>query len=162
MLHIAYGPNINPLFMRRSCPYANYVDEGILQGYRLAFRKDNGNCFITIEETQRASDFVPIYLWSISDGEERALDQYVDTLEAFHKERAIATCSGRKQTGFLYTMDFGAPAIPSSDYFQCIQRGYYYAGIDPLLLHGALRRVNRQKYDAAKRIVLENMYLNKR
>jgi len=153
MVHIAYGPNLNPMFLRRRCPSAVHVGESSLSGYVLEFRSRLGKVFVTIQESENDTDTVPVVLWQVTETDERALDRYTESLKYFRKEHTVVICKGKRQAGFLYVLNGGELAFPSKDYFDCIQRGYDYARFDIGTLHEALRRVNPSKYDSIKEIV---------
>ena len=159
MFYIAYDANINPIFLRRRCPDAKYLDDGYLMGYKLTFRRRQGKCFVALEESENNSDCVPAILWLLSDSDTRSLDKYVTSLGAFRKESAAITCIKGMRKGIMYVMYGGERAFPSDDYFGCIIRGYDLARFDYSPLIEALRSVNPQRFDKAKGFVLEKLHV---
>ncbi len=157
MLYIAYGVNVNPIFLRRRCPNAKYLDDGYLMGYKLTFRRRQGKSFVSLEESENNTDCVPAVLWLLSDSDARSLDKYVTSLCVFRKENATITCAKGTRKGIMYVMCGGERAFPPDDYFGCIVRGYALAGFDYAPLVEALRSVNPQRFDKAMKIVLEKL-----
>jgi hypothetical protein len=155
MLYISYGLNTNPVFFHQVCPGAKCIDKGILVGYELTFQGRKGNYFDTLEESEHG--YVPVVLWQVSKTDELALERYMGSIWDHQKKRAIVSCSGKNKYGYIYIMNGGEKGFPSQDQFNCIQRGYEYAGFDISLLHEALRRVNPEKYEQARRIVLNKL-----
>ncbi len=159
MFYIAYGANINPLFLRKRCPDAKYLEDGYLMGYKLTFRRCRGKSFVALEESENSSDQVQAILWWLSDSDVKALDQYVCSLGVFRKEDTTITCGRRIRKGFMYVMDGGEKSLPPQDHFDYIVRGYDLAGFDYSPLIEALRSIDPHRYDKVERSIREKMKL---
>ena len=157
MIYMAYGANLDPLYMRERCPDAKLIGEGFLRGYELAFCGQPGKYFATIVTTDDGADHVPALLWRISDAEERALDSYVEEFHGYRKERVQVSCDGRRQSGYAYVMHCCEGGFPTLEHFNHIQHGYDFAQFDIYYLYEALRKVDPERYYAIEKYVLENM-----
>ena len=132
--YIAYGSNLNLEQMAQRCPTAYVVGSTTLKNWRLLFRDAAHTAVATVERAPGCA--VPVLIWRIQPGDERALDRYEGWPRLYRKEILRITVNGRRVYAMIYIMNeqrhpYGAP---SSAYFDTILTGYYEAGFDPRIL----------------------------
>jgi hypothetical protein len=129
-LYIAYGSNLNLEQMKRRCPTAEVVGSSKLEGYELTFRGNRKNAVATIEPSLEENK-VPILLWKLQPGDERALDVYEGWPSFYRKETHDVEIGGRTVQAMAYVMNEGhLYEEPSEHYLNTIREGYKSAGFD--------------------------------
>ncbi len=142
--YFAYGSNMNREAMAARCPEAKALGTGFLPGWRLVFRGRGSGNYLTIEEDREHS--VPVVVWAVSPGDEKALDLYEDYPRFYFKKtlslscRELATGRERRVLGFAYIMEKGFPAgQPTEPYMAACLEGCKAFGLDPGELYAARR-----------------------
>lgn len=138
-LYIAYGSNLNIEQMAIRCPTARIINKGVLKDYELNFRGGMGFGVATVEP--RSGSDVPVLLWNIRPGDEKALDIYEGWPHLYRKENKTVLCSGKNLPAMVYIMNEGRPyGTPSVHYLNTIARGYETAGFDLSFLEQSVKR----------------------
>jgi len=137
MLYIAYGSNLNLSQMKYRCPTAKVIGASEIKDYELVFRGARYGAVATIEPCEGSK--VPILLWSICPGDEKALDRYEGYPNFYGKEKMDIVLNDRTIAAMVYVMapnhEFG---IPSKGYKKSIEEGYGDAGFDRDILQDAV------------------------
>lgn len=137
ILNIAYGSNLNLGQMRERCPGATIFGAGMVSGYRLLFRGEKDDAFLTIEPAP--DRMVPVLLWVLSEEDERSLDRYEGYPEAYRKETITVMMADGPIDAMVYIMNGPDPFNrPSARYLQTVREGYATAGFDPVFIERAL------------------------
>ena len=129
-LYAAYGSNLNTEQMYTRCPGAIPMVGGILQDYKLVFRRG----FLTVEPEKGQQ--VQIGIWRITEYDERRLDLYEGCPNFYRKETVKVTIGSSEQECLIYIMQDGFPIEkPSRGYLKTVLEGYEYFrfDMDPLL-----------------------------
>ena len=127
MFYLAYGMNTNREAMAYRCPKAKPMGGFYLPNHRLIFRG--------VADFRADKDAIlPVVLWQITDDCLAALDMlegYPDHYDrrVINREWIIYDMNGNKN--HLYK--------PSGGYYNMIQDGYKYFGLDDYNLRSALR-----------------------
>lgn len=138
-LYVAYGSNLNLEQMERRCPTAKVVGTAELKDHELLFRGSSDSAVATVEPKEGAS--VPVLLWDIQPGDEKALDRYEGFPRLYGKEDMSVDMGDRTVEAMVYVMTPGRePGLPSELYYGIIQEGYRSAGFDPSVLEAAVQR----------------------
>lgn len=112
--YIAYGSNLNVAQMAHRCPGATVAGVGTLQGWQLNFRGSKTGAYLTIEPKPGSS--VPVGVWEITKGDEKALDRYEGFPNFYYKKEMqlamqdILTGKESEITALVYIMNEGRPA----------------------------------------------------
>lgn len=118
----AYGSNINLRQMAYRCPNAKVIGQGILNDYKLTFRRGG---YANIEPKKGAS--VPILFWEITQNCEHSLDRY-EGYPTFYTKQTVAV---ENENGVFETMVYvmtdesrGGYQLPRVEYYYGIRDGY--------------------------------------
>ena len=145
-IYAAYGSNMNNRQMAVRCPGAIAIGKGVIEGYRLTFRRGG---FANIEPA--AKERVPVVLWRTNDQHEWALDRY-EGFPRFYIKKNIEVDTypaGEPVKAYVYVMADemrGEYTVPSAHYFTGVWQGCRDHGLDCSHLDAALARV----YDDSK------------
>lgn len=127
-LYIAYGSNLNLRQMKRRCPTAKPVGDGIIGDHTMVFR-GYGKGVATVEKKEGSE--VPALVWEVTKEDEKALDIYEGYPKLYHKEVWKLKHEDEEKEAFIYIMNEGLPeAKPSKLYYEVIKEGYRTAGFD--------------------------------
>jgi gamma-glutamylcyclotransferase (GGCT)/AIG2-like uncharacterized protein YtfP len=138
-IYLAYGSNLNLEQMGYRCPDAAVIGTTTLQDYRLLFRGNRQSGVATIESKLGAS--VPVLLWEITDGCEKALDRYEGHPHLYRKKKLMVNLDGDELVAMAYVMNAGPElAMPDAYYYETILDGYRDCGFDEGILKQAVRR----------------------
>ena len=137
-LYIAYGSNLNLRQMKIRCPTAKLVGTGAVEDYELQFKGSPYGAFATIGEKEGAS--VPVAVWSLQPGDERALDVYEGYPHHYYKkDLPVSMDDGSDVKAMVYIMNqrmqFG---VPSQSYYNTVYEGYENCGLDVNILNQAV------------------------
>ena len=143
--YTAYGSNLNFRQMKMRCPTAKFVGTGTIEDYELQFKGRPFGAHATIAPCPGAS--VPVGVWKIQAGDERALDFYEGYPNYYFKEQLPVKVDGRERSTMVYIMDLKQDfGIPSRSYFETIAEGYRDCGLDENVLYHSLNdAVMRQR-----------------
>lgn len=150
-LYVAYGSNMDAEQMEVRCPWARLYGKGVLQGYRLTFRKSQTGYYATIEKDPAGCGCVPVLLWIITDEDELRLDLYEGFPRLYRKEPieveevySYTPSAGHVPDqwiprgtlhGMVYRLDAGRPlGRPSTNYMNVIAGAYRFYGFDMRML----------------------------
>lgn len=129
--YLAYGSNLNTDQMAQRCPGAVRIGTALLEGWRLTFRGSLVGCqlprrFGVANIEPRKGSSVPVGIWSITQGDERALDRYEGFPTLYTKsEFRVKLPDLRTVNAIVYIMTPGRTwAKPSPEYLQIIKSGY--------------------------------------
>lgn len=137
-LYLAYGSNLNLRQMMYRCRTAKVVGTAEVKDHELLFR--GGSCSVATIEPAAGSS-VPVLLWSIRPGDEKALDIYEGYPRLYTKKELEVELDGETVTAMAYVMTEGHIAgSPSQSYLNTIAEGYRSAGFDLNVLRMALHR----------------------
>ena len=144
-LYAAYGSNLNIAAMRERCPQATIVGTAQLADTSLEYRGKDPRVYLTL--VPKEGETVPLGIWSVTERDEEALDQYEIFSELYHKE-LIHVQLTEVDTGvikdagvFLYRMVDGMPlGTPDTDYVAACRAGFEDFGFDPHILDCAARK----------------------
>lgn len=143
-IYVAYGSNLHTGQMSFRCPDAEVIGTGILKNYQLEFWGWPGHGVATV--TPKKDSEVPVALWSISEDDEKNLDQYEGWPHLYRKEEIEVTLAdGSKITGMVYLMNsryhgrLVMPACPSVAYYTTIATGYKTFKFDSKILGEAYK-----------------------
>jgi len=143
--YIAYGSNLNVRQMKTRCPDARIIGTAEIPDYELLFKGSKTGSYLTIEPREGSS--VPVAVWSVSDGDELALDHYEGFPTFYYKKefklpiKGIKTGKIRERDVFVYIMHEDRQlGIPSSYYVRTCLEGYNAFGFDESFLFNAIRR----------------------
>ena len=147
--YIAYGSNLNVWQMQWRCPNATLVGDGMLKGWRLAFRGARYGSHLTVIRSK--DDSVPVGIWSVDPDDEKALDTYEGYPRYYDKRNlsvSMTRITGETQTvsAFVYIMtdEYGrGPGQPTQSYWQTCMTGYRHFGFDQKYLTDALRETDK-------------------
>ena len=131
-IYIAYGSNMNKEQMKRRCPNAIPIGNGILKDYKLVFKG-------VADIIKCQGEKVPVAIWRITEECEKALDIYEGYPRLYRKEYVDIEINGEKITGMVYVMNYGNIAPPNYGYYQVINNGYNDFKIEKKALHKAYR-----------------------
>lgn len=135
--YIAYGSNLNVRQMQQRCPGAELVDTGTLKDYALEFHGRPYSAHATIVPCPGSR--VPVGIWRISAGNERALDLYEGVPTYYSREQITVRGHGKSYRGLVYIMQPGFDyGMPARSYFNTILEGYGDCDLDTAPLHDAL------------------------
>ena len=133
-LYVAYGSNLNLPQMKRRCPKAKVAGVSEIKGYELLFRG-----VATIEPKEDGK--VPVGLFWITQGDEKALDRYEGWPHLYHKETLELELNGRPVSAMVYVMNEGRKAaLPVGCYYDVIAEGDQTFGFDEKVLEQAMER----------------------
>lgn len=143
--YIAYGSNLNLEQMRHRCPTAKVLGTAVMHGWALRFRG-----VATIERCKGAK--VPVLVWSIQPGDEKALDRYEGWPHLYRKETVCVYLDGKQVTCMVYIMngDRHPYRVPSSCYYDTIREGYQSFCFDTGVLDAAVEEASRIMLDERK------------
>ena len=151
ILYLAYGSNLNLSQMAIRCPGAGVIGKTELRDYELVFRGRRHNAVATIEP--KKGGVVPVLLWKIDRGNERALDRYEGYPRLYGKHWEEVPFEGEMVSAMVYRMNPGyAYGIPADDYADTIWEGYEEAGFPTQILENAIN----ESYDRAVRQEIGN------
>ena len=127
--YIAYGSNLNLEQMRHRCPTAKVLGTAVMHGWALRFRG-----VATIERCKGAK--VPVLVWSIQPGDEKALDRYEGWPHLYRKETVRVYLDGKQVTCMVYIMngDRHPYRVPSSCYYDTIREATRAFALTPACL----------------------------
>lgn len=135
--YTAYGSNLSFRQMKMRCPTAKFVGTGTIEDYELQFKGNAFGAHATIAPCPGAS--VPVGVWKIQPGDERALDFYEGHPNYYFKEQLPVKVDGRERSTMVYIMDLNRDfGIPARRYFEIIAEGYRDCGLDENVLYHAL------------------------
>lgn len=143
-ISLAYGSNLNIEDMRKRCPEAEIIGAGILENYRLLFKGEEKDAFLTIEKKE--GSVVPVGLWKLSPSDEISLDVYEEFPQMYYKvDLPVKTEKGETIFAMAYVMrkdyeDNHEFNLPSSDYLQSVIEGYRNFKFDGRYLLDALEK----------------------
>lgn len=143
-ISLAYGSNLNIEDMKERCPEAEIIGTGILENYRLLFKGDEKEAFLTIEKKE--GSVVPVGLWKLSPSDEIALDEYEEYPQMYYKENLpVKTEKGEVIFAMAYVMrkdyeDNHEFNLPSSEYLRSVIEGYKNFKFDGGYLLDALEK----------------------
>lgn len=139
-LYIAYGSNLNLEQMAHRCPTAQVVGAATLKNWRLMFYS-----VATIERHKGGK--VPVLVWRIQPGDERALDRYEGWPCLYRKERLRVTVNGRRVYAMVYIMNTENRhyCVPGSGYLWTIHQGYLDADFDLKILLKAVEDSDQER-----------------
>lgn len=147
-LYIAYGSNINSEQMSRRCPGAERIGTGILEGYRLKFRR-----VATAEPEENAE--TPVLAWKLTAEDEKNLDRYEGFPNFYRKENVVFKIDGEQQEAMVYFMNGNTGEYPPSrEYYECIAQGYTENGMDTSYLREALKSSVESFYEEEHKLSL--------
>ena len=141
--YIAYGSNLSIEQMKIRTPDAEIVGTGILQDWRLLFRR-----FATIRKSEGFN--TPVLVWKISKQDEKNLDIYEGFPRFYVKKnmKIAVTSPHGKDLGSLTAMVYimtskiadrrGIHPLPDRYYFSIIKSGYERFKFDRKILYEAL------------------------
>ncbi len=146
-LYIAYGSNLNRRQMQHRCRTARVVGTAEVQDHELLFR-GGSHAVATIEPA--AGKSVPVLLWSIRPGDEKALDLYEGWPRFYEKRDIDIQLGSQTVSAMAYVMTEGhAAGTPSQSYLATIAEGYQSAGFNLDVLQTALRRSVEVQWEEA-------------
>ncbi|MFH5835604.1 gamma-glutamylcyclotransferase family protein [Proteiniclasticum sp. C24MP] len=143
-ISLAYGSNLNVDDMKKRCPDAEIIGSGTLYGYRLLFKGEEKNAFLTIEKKEGST--VPVGLWRLTPEDEVSLDEYEEYPLMYDKvDLPVKMADGEVMHAMAYVMrkeyeDNREYNLPSSDYLQTVIEGYRNFGFDVVDLLEALEK----------------------
>jgi len=143
-ISLAYGSNLNVDDMKKRCPDGEVIGKGILSGYRLLFKGEEKNAFLTIEKKEGST--VPVGLWRLTPEDEVSLDEYEEYPLMYDKvDLPVKTEEREVVHAMAYVMrkqyeDNREYNLPSSDYLQTVIEGYRSFGFDVVYLLEALEK----------------------
>lgn len=142
-IYIAYGSNMSMEQMATRCPEATLLGYGIIKDYELLFKGSKTGSYATIEKKKGAK--VPVWVWSISERDERNLDRY-EGCPRFYYKRSIEVYTEEGTTeGLVYIMhEEREHGVPSMAYYKVLYDGYIFAGFNLSIL----RRGYIKSYEA--------------
>jgi len=133
-LYFAYGMNTNLEEMAYRCPGAVALGKAILLGYRLEFKS-----FATIVPSPNSS--VEGVLWTITDGDESALDVLEGYPEFYDKKTVSVEHRDRSYIAMTYIMEPREQGqAPSDGYYNMVSEGYQSFGLSQQQLLDAKNR----------------------
>lgn len=134
-LYAAYGSNLNIKAMQKRCPNAAIVGTAQLDDTDLVYRGKPPRVYLTLVTKKGVS--TPLGIWSVTESDEAALDNYEIFPTLYHKEvrrvqiRERDTGHTRDADVFLYTMVDGMPlGTPDADYVDACRTGFADFGFD--------------------------------
>ena len=144
-LYAAYGSNLNVTAMRERCPNAVIVGTAQLANTALEYRGSPPRVYLTLTERRGAT--TPLGIWSVTESDEEALDNY-EIFPALYRKEIRHVQLTERETGvvkdtavFLYTMVDGMPlGTPDADYVAICRTGFEDFGFDPHVLDCAARK----------------------
>ena len=118
MLYGAYGSNLNKIQMSKRCPKSLPYKSIIIKNWSLVFKG-----VADIEKKNNASIFLGLY--KITADCEKLLDTYEEYPRVYNKAYVYRIIEDKKEKIMFYTMNnkFGY-SVPTSKYFNVIERGY--------------------------------------
>lgn len=137
-LCLAYGRNLDLLRMKEKCPHCALIGQGILKGWRIAFRK-----YITLEKFEGGE--VPVGIWQIDEEGERELDIIEDFPTMYRKEYVDIEINGKTKKALLYLINDLKPKFPDKLYFERLLIGYNDFKFDRKYLDEAVSRIPTKK-----------------
>jgi len=148
LINAAYGSNLNLEQMAYRCPTAKVYGKGIIKDYRLLFKGRENNAYATIEP--KKGNFVPVLVWELLPGDEKALDYYEGYPRFYEKkELEVYLETGGVITAMVYIMTDEVMErielnLPSRGYLETVKAGYKAAGFDKKHIEMALRISERE------------------
>ena len=122
-LYFAYGMNTNRDEMAYRCPGAVPLGKAILPGYRLEFKS-----FATIVPSPKET--VEGVLWTITDGDESALDMLEGYPEFYDKKTVSVEHDNQSYIAMTYIMCPREQGhAPSDGYYSMVSEGYQSFGL---------------------------------
>jgi len=150
--YIAYGSNLNIRQMRRRCPSARIIGTAIIPDYELYFKGSQTGSYLTIEP--KAGAKVPVAVWSVTAGDEAALDRYEGFPTFYYKAEMKLPVTGiksgtvRMRDTFVYIMHEDRQlGMPSDFYVRTCLEGYRSFGFDENLLYYAIENSGRNSHE---------------
>lgn len=139
MLYAAYGSNLNVEQMRYRCPGASIIGTATIPNYRLIFKGSQTGAYCTIEPERGCE--VPVGIWSVTDGDIKALNRYEGYPTFYYKKAFNLLCSdGRRHKVFAYIMhENRAFGIPYDGYVRTCLQGYKDFGFDSQVIAEAIQ-----------------------
>ncbi|MGY3724190.1 Uncharacterized conserved protein YtfP, gamma-glutamylcyclotransferase (GGCT)/AIG2-like family [Granulicatella balaenopterae] len=133
--YLAYGSNMNLLWMAECCQAAQFVAKTTLEGYELAFR-GRDTAYATI--FKKEGSFVPVVIWQVDQADELRLDEYEDYPDLYDKEYLPIEVDGQMIEVMVYIMRDFPKGQPQKEYYEMIEVAYKVQGFDTDILKEAL------------------------
>lgn len=129
MYYIAYGSNLNIKDMNKRCPSNEVVGSSQLEGYKLVFKGEYNNSYLTIEKSE--DSIVPVGIYKLSLDDILKLDKYEGYPKLYKKEYMEIEVNKKKRMALVYIMrDNYSVNIPSYYYLKTCFRGYQDFNLD--------------------------------
>ena len=152
--YLAYGSNLNVEQMKWRCPDAEIVGTAEITGYELRFRGSLTGSYLTIEKQYGKA--VPVAVWAVSAGDEKALDRYEGYPNFYYKKdftlKVNLQNGGTKTLDcFAYIMHENRPlGIPTKRYIETCIEGYNDFGFDENILLESVKRTGELLWKTRK------------
>lgn len=150
MLYVSYGSNMNLEQMTYRCPNSYVVCNGELCGWKLVF-----NVHADIVKTNKKNDIVPVVVWNIAEEDWYMLDMY-EGYPFYYIKKIVNVIleNGKTEKAVVYVMADNRKGIypPTSNYFNCILKGYKDNGINTdylydVLVHSCYNKTKHNQYN---------------
>lgn len=144
--YIAYGSNMSLSRLKSRCPNSEFIGIGVIEGYKLIFRKSASGFFASIDKVdykkkkkRKSLWSVPVAIFKISKSDELSLDRFEGCPRWYKKiELDVKDDKGDKITGICYVLpETSKIGVPNSEYYQIILKAYESFGIDSKILEKA-------------------------
>lgn len=146
--YAAYGSNLHLEQMKERCPNAIPIGTARLADWKLVFKGDKGEFYLSIVPKKGA--FADAGIWQVDAQDEAALDEYEEYPALYKKftlDLPVSFFDGHRESlpVFLYAIPLGfADGRPEEEYVQICEAGCHDFGLDPPPLFAALERVPAQ------------------
>ena len=144
--YIAYGSNMSLSRLKSRCPNSEFVGIGVVEGYKLIFRRSASGFFASIDKVdykkkkkRKSLWSVPVAIFKISRNDEDNLDRFEGCPRWYKKiELEVTDSQESKIKGIGYVLPETAKiGIPDSSYYSIILNAYKSLGIDSKTLEKA-------------------------
>ncbi|NMA05269.1 MAG: gamma-glutamylcyclotransferase [Acholeplasmataceae bacterium] len=142
--YVAYGSNLNIQKMHQRCPEVLVYATAILSGYKLVSNKVGNNAYLSIKKEK--DSYVPVVVWKINKTQEKALDEYENFPNLYHKKELklkvllLKNNKHKKIKCFTYIMNEGYPeGKATKEYIDICMKGYKDFNFDQKILKKAFK-----------------------
>ena len=156
--YLSYGSNLNVSHMRQLCPTAEIYGRAKLEGWRLLFRAQGNNSYLTVEKREGFS--VPVAVWTVAENDEAWLDHYEGFPKLYYKKEIVLplqSSRGRvsEEKAFIYLMREPYSVMrPRPEYVVTCVEGYRDFGFDLEVLFAAAEEAGYSRPGIARMMEL--------
>ena len=134
--YLAYGSNMVEDQMDKRAPEAEIVSKEMLLGWELEFK--DTPCGVYLNLIENPASQTPVFIWKITDLDERNMDEYEDWPRSYIKKE-ISWSKGKAMM-YVVPNTITKTALPKDEYINPILDTYRQEGYDTSHILNLLKR----------------------